>query len=106
MATSFEAELAANGLTKYSLTPPSWQLPISTNCSNYAQFYPTRLNQREDNLSESVVKSGFTARAVVQTETFSAHQLIYEKLKQDNILPALSSLIEAVNERRSQPIIS
>lgn len=37
-----------------------------------------------------------------QTETFSAHQMIYEKLKNGTILDNLAALASVVNERAQE----
>ncbi|KAI5475649.1 Mediator complex, subunit Med12 [Pseudohyphozyma bogoriensis] len=92
---SLEKDLYENGLVAYSLKAPSWRAPwlATHDNSGTPQFYPTVEGQDEDQLTEQAVKSGFV------TESFSAHQLIYEKLKGDSILPALSKLASAVAER-------
>lgn len=76
MTSNLEEELKLNGLIKYSLTPPTWQLPLlllppnSTSTTTpstpiYAEFYPTKPNQIENDLSESNVKSGYTSKSIV-----------------------------------------
>ncbi|KAM0749703.1 hypothetical protein T439DRAFT_381275 [Meredithblackwellia eburnea MCA 4105] len=96
-----EDELLANGLVRYHLEPPSWRAPwlSGKTASGYPQFFPTCEGQAEDQLTESNVKSGFTGKAIVQTESFSAHQLIYGQLKAETFLPSLSRLAMAVVER-------
>ncbi|KAL8280716.1 hypothetical protein RQP46_007039 [Phenoliferia psychrophenolica] len=103
-AATVDDDLLANGLSRYHLEPPSWRAPWLANKPNsgYPQFYPTCAGQDEDQLTDSAVKIGFTGKSIVKTESFSAHQLIYEKLKGlkgDTILPELSRLATAVAER-------
>lgn len=123
-AGTVDDDLLANGLARYHLEPPSWRAPWLANKPNsgYPQFYPTCDGQDEDLLTDSAVKTGFSGKSIVQvrlpsacsrarggqsahacsypqTESFSAHQLIYDKLKSDSILPALSRLATAVAER-------
>ncbi|KAM0789234.1 hypothetical protein ACM66B_000077 [Microbotryomycetes sp. NB124-2] len=110
--------LSQNGLHRYQLAPPSWRAPwlarppaaiandsatqATASSTSYPQFYPTCDGQDEDQLTEQAVKSGYPSRVVVPTETFSAHQLIYEKLKTSNILSNLSKLGDAVLARQRQ----
>ncbi|KDE04123.1 hypothetical protein MVLG_05415 [Microbotryum lychnidis-dioicae p1A1 Lamole] len=123
--------LRQHGLTRYRLEPPSWRPPwlpaggagsgsgpggASTSSSSssaaaaaaaastsiYPQFYAPCDGQEEDQLTETAVKTGFGGKNVVQTETFSAHQLIYEKLKSEDILGNLSRLSNAVRDRAQQ----
>ncbi|SCV69709.1 BQ2448_1103 [Microbotryum intermedium] len=121
--------LRQQGLTRYHLEPPSWRPPwlpagagaggggasaasTSTSSSSssaepastsiYPQFYAPCDGQEEDQLTETAVKTGFGGKNVVQTETFSAHQLIYEKLKSEDILGNLSRLSNAVRDRAQQ----
>ncbi|KAK4057288.1 RNA polymerase II mediator complex subunit [Microbotryomycetes sp. JL221] len=107
--------LTQNGLHRFRLSPPSWRLPWLTPSSSatskqhidatpYPQFYPTCDGQDEDQLTEQAVKSGYPTRVVVPTETFSAHQLIYEKLKSSDILSNLSKLTNLVLDRQRQTL--
>lgn len=98
--------------------------------SGVPQFYPTVKGQDEDILSDNNVKNGFVGKNVVQvsrragarrrmggrtgeggaddwdwgvqTETFSAHQMIYDKLKNGTILDNLATLASLVNERAQE----
>lgn len=97
---AIEDELGANGLHRYALAPPVWLLPWRDSLTCFPQHYPTSLGQDESVLTEAAVKTGFVPVPIVQTETFSAHQLIYDKLKREGILPALAKLASAVQERR------
>ncbi|GAA5891003.1 hypothetical protein JCM5296_007345 [Sporobolomyces johnsonii] len=113
--------LAQQGLQRYHLEPPSWRAPwitgsVGGNRGNakgksdagggaaggvraWPVFYPTRDGMDEDQLTEAVVKAGFVSKSVVQAETFSAHQHIYDKLKTTDILGNLSRLVSAVQQR-------
>ncbi|GAA5972104.1 hypothetical protein JCM21900_005701 [Sporobolomyces salmonicolor] len=112
--------LAQQGLQRYHLEPPSWRAPWITESVGGSRgngkgkgdaggaaggvkawpvFYPTRDGMDEDQLTEAVVKAGFVSKSVVQAETFSAHQHIYDKLKTTDILGNLSRLVSAVQQR-------
>ncbi|ORY57990.1 hypothetical protein BCR35DRAFT_309518 [Leucosporidium creatinivorum] len=112
--------LSQNGLTRYHLQPPSWRAPWLPSKDKagaaagaeggglqaWPQFYPTCDGQEEDQLTEQAVKAGFSGRTVVQTETFSAHQLIYEKLKSNDILGNLARLASAVKKQQESNVPS
>ncbi|GAA5987951.1 hypothetical protein JCM10908_007286 [Rhodotorula pacifica] len=70
-----------------------------TSCTAWPVFYPPHDGMDEDRLTEQVVKQGFAAKSLVQAETFSAHQHIYEKLKTGDILGNLSRLVSAVRTK-------
>ncbi|GJN91097.1 hypothetical protein Rhopal_004114-T1 [Rhodotorula paludigena] len=59
-------------------------------------FYPPRDGMDEDQMTEAIVKSGFSAKSA---ETFSAHQHIYDKLKTTDVLGNLSRLVAAVQAK-------
>ncbi|EGF99284.1 uncharacterized protein MELLADRAFT_94780 [Melampsora larici-populina 98AG31] len=106
-----DQDLRELGLNPYQLEPPNWRLPIQLNqpILGYPGLHPTHPGQQEDAITKSLVQSGFSARTLVgasigsyrihQTESFSAHQMIYKKLSDDsnfNLSSAgLSALIEA-----------
>ncbi|GAA5863924.1 hypothetical protein JCM3774_004419 [Rhodotorula dairenensis] len=68
-------------------------------CTAWPVFYPPHDGMDEDRLTEQVVKQGFAAKSLVQAETFSAHQHIYDKLKSGDILGNLSRLVSAVRTK-------
>lgn len=74
MESRIDAELLVNGLTRYSLAPPSWRAPWLPSSSSYPQFYPTLPGQDEDQLTESAVRTGFLGKTVVQVrQLFRRH---------------------------------
>jgi hypothetical protein len=56
----------------------------------------------EDEMSEANVKNGMITRAAVGNETFSAHDMIYDRLKGKAVMQNLSSLFDEVVSRRVQ----
>ncbi|BGP16920.1 RNA polymerase II mediator complex subunit [Rhodosporidiobolus nylandii] len=69
-------------------------------------FYPPRDGMEEDQMTEQVVKAGYASKAIVQAETFSAHQHIYDKLKTTDILGNLSRLVSAVQAKADSSLPS
>ncbi|GAA5899173.1 hypothetical protein JCM8208_003025 [Rhodotorula glutinis] len=69
-------------------------------------FYPPRDGMDEDSMAEALVKSGYSAKSVVQAETFSAHQHIYDKLKTTDVLGNLSRLVAAVHAKADESLPS
>jgi hypothetical protein len=115
------SELDRAGLEPYQLNPPAWRRPLREGRPDlgYPEFFRTHPSQEEDVLNEQVVKSGYASKAIVQvsltfarldrarltalqTEAFSAHQYIYERLKKNSVFPNLSNLVFNVLSAREQ----
>ncbi|GAA6002935.1 hypothetical protein JCM10207_001905 [Rhodosporidiobolus poonsookiae] len=69
-------------------------------------FYPPRDGMEEDQMTEQVVKAGFASKGIVQAESFSAHQHIYDKLKTTDLLGNLSRLVSAVQAKAQSSLPS
>lgn len=95
---------SADELTPYQLKPPEWRplLHPGSRHLGIPDFFPPRSGQPEDVISEATVRSGLTGKPVVASETFSAHNLIYDRLKCDTLLPQLGTFLEEVLERRQE----
>lgn len=97
-----DAILAEQGLHRYRLEPPSWRAPWDGNLSDengngfgegkgkgkaWPVFYPTRDGMDEDQMTESAVKSGYSAKLPITASCpFSLH-IRTEFLSQANLLP-------------------
>ena len=105
-----EAELRSRGLELYKLAPPAWRQPLcrgGTAPSDpakeaYPGLYQTFLGQEEDLQSESNVKAGFATKSIVQTEAFSAHQMLYDKLHNHSMLPAMANLVSQIMQAKEE----
>ncbi|GAA5910430.1 mediator of RNA polymerase II transcription subunit 12 [Sporobolomyces salmoneus] len=113
-----DAILAEQGLQRYRLDPPNWRAPWdgdegddgpgSTKMRGKGKawpvFYPTRDGMDEDQMTESAVKSGYSAKLPIAADTFSAHGHILDNLKAKGMLENLSRIVTAVQQKReSQP---
>lgn len=91
----------------FDLHPPAWRprLHPGSRVLGAPDIYlrrPDQLPPPEDDLSESNVKNGLNARPAVGNETFSAHDMIYDRLKGKSIVHQLGSLFDEVAQRREQ----
>ncbi|KAI8100101.1 uncharacterized protein BX664DRAFT_290634 [Halteromyces radiatus] len=75
-------------LKKYVLQPPAKLLPYSKSMPSmgYPGMFPQRINQEEDILTESNVRSGFVDKPAVSNEQTCAHDIIFGKLQDDQRL--------------------
>ncbi|PWN51812.1 hypothetical protein IE53DRAFT_367728 [Violaceomyces palustris] len=95
---------ALEQLRPYSLEAPPWRPLLHPSCQALGapDLYPTRAGQPEDDLSQATVRSGIPGKAAVTNETFSAHDMIYDRLKAQTMLPQLASWMSEVLQRRKE----
>lgn len=105
-----ETKNGAHGTNKpiiYELLPPKWRprLHPGSRSIGAPDIYIRKQNQSEpaeDEMSEVNVRNGLNARPAVGNETFSAHDMIYDRLKGKQVVQQLGSLFEEVAQRRNQ----
>ncbi|PWN33372.1 uncharacterized protein FA14DRAFT_161261 [Meira miltonrushii] len=105
-----ETKNAIQGATKpivYELIPPKWRprLHPGSRAIGAPDIYirrPKEPGPPEDEMSEVNVRNGLNARPAVGNETFSAHDMIYDRLKGKQVVNQLGSLFEEVAQRRKQ----
>ncbi|KDN43408.1 hypothetical protein K437DRAFT_152125 [Tilletiaria anomala UBC 951] len=89
----------------YSLQPPSWRplLHSASAALGVPDFFPPQAGAPELDISDvSAVRNGIAARSVVGNETFSAHEMIYDRLKSPNILAQLNGFMGEILKRREE----
>ena len=88
----------------YELRAPPWRplLHPGSHLLGKPDVYPPKPGQIEDVLSEQAVKNGISGRSVVSNETFSAHDMIHDRLKGNDTTSQLGSIFEEVLLRRQQ----
>lgn len=107
-----------------SVKPPPWQAPYHRTADlgmlsplyrllisdfvfpGYPDFHPPRPGQEEDSMAEAYVKQGYSAKAIVQTDNFTVHEMIHdtwEKLDQ-SVLRQLGDLMSDVAARRERAL--
>ncbi|MCO5585202.1 hypothetical protein L7F22_039134 [Adiantum nelumboides] len=100
-----------NGVTNkpvvYELVPPRWRprLHPGSRAIGAPDIYirrPKEPGPPEDEMSEANVRNGLNSRPTVGNETFSAHDMIYDRLKGKQVVHQLGSLFEEVAQRRKQ----
>lgn len=93
---------ASGGVHIYHLSGPGWRPRLHPGSQSLGtpDVYDSQGNAVEDDLSENLVKNGFSVRPVVVNETFSAHDMIFDRLKAKSLLPQLGSLFREVVLRR------
>lgn len=105
-----ETKTAIQGATKpivYELIPPKWRprLHPGSRAIGAPDIYirrPKEPGPPEDEMSEANVRNGLNARPAVGNETFSAHDMIYDRLKGKQVVNQLGSLFEEIAQRRNQ----
>lgn len=86
----------------YTLRPPPWRPrlhPGSTAIGVPDLFRPGE-GRPEDDMSETTVRNGLSLKPVVANETFSAHDMIYDRLKATGLVTNLATLFDEVVTRR------
>ncbi|OCH91787.1 hypothetical protein OBBRIDRAFT_752537 [Obba rivulosa] len=86
----------------YESHPPDW-LPrahVSAD-TGYLGFYPPRIKQDEDILTETNVKNGLVLPLAVPAETYSAQDNVKSRLMHENALQELEELMDQIFTRRS-----
>ncbi|KAG8908829.1 RNA polymerase II mediator complex subunit [Tulasnella sp. 403] len=106
-SSSARPSTAARAATS-TVQPPDWQLPWHRTADlGYPDFHPPRPGQEEDSMAEAYVKQGYNAKAIVQTESFTVHEMIHETWEKGDqaVLRQLGELISevAVKKERSVP---
>ena len=94
----------------YAFTAPPWRPPLQPNQDQlgatplYAvpDLFPTRPSQPEDDMSQPIVRSGLVTKPLVTNESFSAHDMIHDRLANNELLPLLVSSIHEALSRRQQ----
>lgn len=88
----------------YELHAPAWRprLHPGSHTLGWPDVYPPKPGQIEDVLSEAAVKNGVGGRSAVSNETFSAHDMIHDRLKGTQVTSQLGSLFEEIVHRRKQ----
>ena len=105
-----ETKSGIHGSTKpivYELVPPKWRprLHPGSRAIGAPDVYiprPKEPGPPEDEMSEVNVRNGLNARPAVGNETFSAHDMIYDRLKGKQVVHQLGSLFEEIAQRRNQ----
>lgn len=95
-------------LIPYHLEPPSWRprLQESSSSLGIPDFYPPSSGHPEDDMSEPTVRSGISSKPIVGNETFSAHDMIYDRLKTGGITNLLGNLFTEIVNRREDLLSS
>lgn len=96
------ADSQSKDVQVYRLTGPDWRprLHPGSETLGVPDVQSTRDNQAEDDISESSVKNGFSVPQAVGNETFSAHDMIFDRLKTKSLLTQLGDLFHEVVLRR------
>ena len=91
-------------LIPYQLEPPTWRprLQESSSLLGPPDFYPPYPGQPEDDMSEPTVRAGISSKPVVGNETFSAHDMIYDRLKSGGITSLLENLFTEIVARKEE----
>jgi hypothetical protein len=86
----------------YHLKGPDWRSRLHSGSKNIGvpDLYLHRANIAEDDISESAVKNGFSIPQMVGNETFSAHDMIFDRLKTKGLLTQIGSLFHEITLRR------
>jgi mediator of RNA polymerase II transcription subunit 12 len=94
----------SGGVEVFRLAGPGWRprLHPGSKAIGVPDLYAGRVNQAEDDLSESSVKNGYSVPQLVGNETFSAHDMIFDRLKAKTLLSQLGDLFHEVTLRRSE----
>ncbi|KAL1916568.1 uncharacterized protein VTP21DRAFT_5759 [Calcarisporiella thermophila] len=95
---------AAPPLRKYSLQPPPRRLPLHQSMElGYPDIFPQKSNQEEDQLTENNVRNGFVDKKPVPNEDICAHDMIHDRLIQDNrIMSELGTFMVDVMKRKHE----
>ncbi|RIA84360.1 hypothetical protein C1645_784260 [Glomus cerebriforme] len=96
--------MAQQQLQKYKLVPPKNLVRFHKDSVElgYPDFYPPKLGQDEDQMTEENVKKGFIDSPFVQNEHFSAHDMIFDELKNHNTLKNLGEFMTGVMKRKNE----
>ncbi|PWZ02056.1 hypothetical protein BCV70DRAFT_185819 [Testicularia cyperi] len=91
-------------LEPYQQQPPDWRPSLHPKAPQHPvpDLFPTAPGQPEDDMSQISVRKGFVGRAYVRNESFSAHEMIHERLASKNLLPTLSEWFDEVLLRRAE----
>ncbi|KAK9712553.1 hypothetical protein K7432_007072 [Basidiobolus ranarum] len=90
-------------LKKYTLLPPPKKAPLhKTSDLGYPDFFPQRPDQEEDQLTDANVRGGFQDRMAIQNESFSAHDMIYDRLQDSRVRDELRAFITDVLGRKQK----
>lgn len=86
----------------YHLKGPAWRARLhpGSNLIGIPDLYLHRANIAEDDISEFAVKNGFSIPQMVGNETFSAHDMIFDRLKTKSLLTQIGSLFHEITLRR------
>ncbi|UZJ54979.1 hypothetical protein CBS101457_004299 [Exobasidium rhododendri] len=86
----------------FNLAGPAWRprLHPGSKTIGVPDLYASRTNQTEDELSESSIRSGYSIPQCVGNETFSAHDMIFDRLKAKTLLKELGELFHEVTLRK------
>lgn len=86
----------------YHMSNPGWRSRLHPGSEVIGvpdmQFHTE--NVAEDDISESNVKNGFSVPQVVGNETFSAHDMIFDRLKAKDLLSQMGTLFHEVSLRK------
>ncbi len=74
----------------------------SSGTGGIPDFFPPTLSAHEFDLGEGSVRNGLSARPAVGNETFSAHDMIYDRLRAPSILAQLHAFIDEAHRRRDE----
>ncbi|RKP09035.1 hypothetical protein THASP1DRAFT_29164 [Thamnocephalis sphaerospora] len=92
-------------LSKYRLAPPP-SLP-SLHCDNptvYPDYHAHQDGQLEDRLNQHVVQRGYKARAPIENECMSAHDLLHDQLRDAAALSTLDEFMTDVMRRQMRTL--
>ncbi|ORX89986.1 hypothetical protein K493DRAFT_63300 [Basidiobolus meristosporus CBS 931.73] len=90
-------------LKKYTLLPPPKIATLhKTSDLGYPDFFPQRADQEEDQLTDANVRGGFQDRMAIQNESFSAHDMIFDRLQDSRVRDELSAFITDVLGRKQK----
>ncbi|KAG9004810.1 RNA polymerase II mediator complex subunit [Tulasnella sp. JGI-2019a] len=92
-----------------TVRPPQWQAPWHRTADlGYPDFHPPRPGQEEDSMADAVVKGGYVGKPIVQTDSFTVHEMIYDSWEKHDqtVVRQLGDIMSEVAARRERRIPS
>ncbi|KAG8882040.1 RNA polymerase II mediator complex subunit [Tulasnella sp. 332] len=92
-----------------TVKPPQWQSPWHRAADlGYPDFHPPRPGQEEDSMADTVVKNGYVGKPIVQTDSFTVHEMIYDSWEKHDqmVVRQLGDLMSEVAARRERRVPS
>ncbi|KAI9502322.1 hypothetical protein BX070DRAFT_253645 [Coemansia spiralis] len=88
-------------LRKYTPTPSNGTAPLhSTHDYGYADFYPAKDTDSENQLTERTIRHGYVDIPRVENEHMSGHEIVFDRLQDQRVFQGLQSFAANTAQRQ------